>query len=118
MRASSKIHVEYEVLKYIMDRIDLTELEEKMCPSGDKVADKRFKDGTDTVSNLVNNRVATAVSPVLIALVAFAVVLLIVTALFTGAPKISVVSEQPSTFKSAEIESNVTLANVFGPKEI
>ena len=55
MRASSKIHVEYEVLKYIMDRIDLTELEEKMCPSGDKVADKRFKDGTDTVSNLVNN---------------------------------------------------------------
>tara|TARA_Y100000401_G_C8172881_1_gene150058 strand:+ start:299 stop:544 length:246 start_codon:yes stop_codon:yes gene_type:complete len=55
MRASSKIHVEYEVLKYIMDRIDLTELEEKMCPTGDKVAEKRFKDGADTVSNLVNN---------------------------------------------------------------
>ena len=57
MRASSKINVEYEVLKYIMDKIDLTELEEKMCPSGDKVAEKRFKDGADTVSNLVNNMI-------------------------------------------------------------
>jgi len=55
MRASSKIHVEYEVLKYIMDRIDLSEIEERMCPSGDSVAEKRFKDGADSVSNLVNN---------------------------------------------------------------
>ena len=29
-RAASKIHVEYEVLKYLMNNIDLTELEEKM----------------------------------------------------------------------------------------
>ena len=55
MRASSKIHVEYEVLKYLMDKIDLTELEDKMCPSGDDVASKRFADGADSVSNLVNN---------------------------------------------------------------
>ena len=55
MRASTKIHVEYEVLKYIMDRIDLSEIEERMCPSGDNVAEKRFKDGADSVSNLVNN---------------------------------------------------------------
>tara|TARA_R100001509_G_scaffold67007_3_gene37234 strand:+ start:3582 stop:3812 length:231 start_codon:yes stop_codon:yes gene_type:complete len=57
MRAASKIHVEYEVLKYIMDKIDLTELEEKMCPSGDDVASKRFTDGADSVSNLVNNMI-------------------------------------------------------------
>tara|TARA_R110002020_G_scaffold6002_7_gene25122 strand:- start:3285 stop:3515 length:231 start_codon:yes stop_codon:yes gene_type:complete len=55
MRAASKIHVEYEVLKHLMDRIDLTELEEKMCPSGDKTAEKRFLDGADSVSSLINN---------------------------------------------------------------
>ena len=57
MRAASKIHVEYEVLKYIMDRIDLTDLEDRMCPSGDNVATKRFADGADSVSNLVNNMI-------------------------------------------------------------
>ena len=57
MRASSKVHVEYEVLKYLMDKIDLTELEEKMCPSGDKTAEKRFLDGADSVSSLVNNMI-------------------------------------------------------------
>ena len=57
MRASSKIHVEYEVLKYLMDKKDLTELEDKMCPSGDDVASKRFADGADSVSNLVNNMI-------------------------------------------------------------
>mgnify|MGYP001352179331 CR=1 FL=1 len=57
MRASSKSHVEYEVLKYLMDRIDLTELEEKMCPSGDKTAEKRFVDGADSVSVLINNMI-------------------------------------------------------------
>ena len=57
MRASSKIHVEYEVLKYLMDKIDLTELEDKMCPSGDDVASKSFADGADSVSNLVNNMI-------------------------------------------------------------
>ena len=57
MRASSKIHVEYEVLKYLMDKIALTELEDKMCPSGDDVASKRFADGADSVSNLVNNMI-------------------------------------------------------------
>lgn len=57
MRAASKIHVEYEVLKYLMDKIDLTELEGKMCPSGDGVASKRFADGADSVSNLVNNMI-------------------------------------------------------------
>tara|TARA_R100000908_G_scaffold57559_1_gene33440 strand:- start:193 stop:423 length:231 start_codon:yes stop_codon:yes gene_type:complete len=57
MRAASKIHVEYEVLKYLMDKIDLTELEDKMCPSSDDVASKRFADGADSVSNLVNNMI-------------------------------------------------------------
>ena len=59
MRASSKIHVEYEVLKYLMDKIDLTELEDKMCPSGDDVASKRFADGADSVSNLVTNMIVS-----------------------------------------------------------
>ena len=54
-RAVSKIHVEYEVLKYLMDRIDLEELEERMCPPNDSVAAKRFSDGADSVANLVNN---------------------------------------------------------------
>ena len=40
-----------------MDKIDLTELEDKMCPSGDDVESKRFADGADSVSNLVNNMI-------------------------------------------------------------
>ena len=38
MRASSKVHVEYEVLKHLMDKIDLSDLEEKMVlrHKGDK----------------------------------------------------------------------------------
>ena len=54
-RAVSKIHVEYEVLKYLMDKIDLTELEERMCPAGDDVAAKRFSDGAEAAATLVNN---------------------------------------------------------------
>ena len=57
MRAASKIHVEYEVLKHIMDRIDLTEVEERMCPAEDVVAKKRFDDGADSAASLVNNMI-------------------------------------------------------------
>lgn len=54
-RAVSKIHVEYEVLKYLMDSIDMSELEEDMVPDGDEVAAKRFADGADSAATLVNN---------------------------------------------------------------
>ena len=62
MRASSKVHVEYEVLKYIMDKIDLTELEERMLSQYKddpyyETLEKRWKDGTDEVAKLVNNMI-------------------------------------------------------------
>ena len=58
MRASSKIHVEYEVLKYIMDRIDLSEIEERMCPSGDNVAEGDLWYNTSTEELLVYRQVS------------------------------------------------------------
>lgn len=63
-RAASKIHVEYEVLKYLMDKIDLTELEEKMLLQyeGDEyyeTLEKRWKDGTAEVARRVNNMIDT-----------------------------------------------------------
>ncbi len=57
MRAASKIHVEYEVLKFIMNEIDLTLLEQEMCPTGDAVALKRFNDGAESAAALVNNMI-------------------------------------------------------------
>jgi hypothetical protein len=57
MRAASKIHVEYEVLKYILNEIDLTLLEQDMCPTGDVVALKRFNDGAESAAALVNNMI-------------------------------------------------------------
>lgn len=62
MRAASKIHVEYEVLKYLMDKIDLTELEDKMLlqyKDDDyyESLEKRWKDGTGEVAKLVNNMI-------------------------------------------------------------
>lgn len=61
MRASSKVHVEYEVLKYIMDKIDLTELEEKMVlqHKGDQYyteLEKRWKNGVIEIASFVNNK--------------------------------------------------------------
>ena len=62
MRASSKIHVEYEVLKYIMDRTDLTELEERMVlqHKGDQYyseLEKRWKNGVNEIASFVNNKI-------------------------------------------------------------
>jgi len=55
MRAGSKIHVEYEVLKHLMDKIDLSELEEKMVhkyKSDDKYDRlvKRWEDGSGEIA--------------------------------------------------------------------
>jgi len=62
MRAASKVHVEYEVLKYLMDKIDLTELEDKMLlqyKDDDyyESLEKRWRDGTGEVAKLVNNMI-------------------------------------------------------------
>ena len=62
MRASSKVHVEYEVLKHLMDKIDLSDLEEKMVlrHKGDKYygeLEKRWQNGVNEVASMVNNKI-------------------------------------------------------------
>jgi|TARA_R100000963_G_C4634325_1_gene98742 hypothetical protein len=57
MRAKTVSHVEYEILQYVLDNIDITEVEDKMCPVGDEVAKKRFERGAKSVSQLVGNLV-------------------------------------------------------------
>ena len=55
MRAKTVPHVEYEIFQYILDNIDITEVKDKMCPKGDKVAEDRFDKGCVSVARLINN---------------------------------------------------------------
>ena len=55
MRAKTVSHVEYEILQHILDNIDITEVEDAMCPIDDKVAQKRFERGAKSVSQLLSN---------------------------------------------------------------
>ena len=62
MRASSKVHVEYEVFKHLMDKIDLSDLEEKMVlqHKGDQYyhkLEKRWEDGVNEVASMINNKI-------------------------------------------------------------
>lgn len=62
MRACSKVHVEYEVLKHLMDKIDLSDLEEKMVlqHKGDKYyvdLEKRWQNGVNEVASMINNKI-------------------------------------------------------------
>ena len=57
MRAKTIPHVEYEVLNWILDNIEVQELEQDMVPTGDKIAKDRFDKGVASVAKLVNNMV-------------------------------------------------------------
>ena len=62
MRACSKVHVEYEVFKHLMDKIDLSDLEEKMVlqHKGDQYyskLEKRWEDGVNEVASMINNKI-------------------------------------------------------------
>lgn len=55
MRAKSVSHVEYEILRYVLDRIDIEQVKNEMCPSGDTVAEKRFNTGHKNAAQLIKN---------------------------------------------------------------
>lgn len=57
MRAKTIPHVEYEVLNWILDNIEVDDLERQMVPSDDKIAQDRFDKGVASVSNLINNMI-------------------------------------------------------------
>ena len=62
MRATSKVHVEYEVLRHLLTRIDLSELEDKMVNDFKdykkyETLVKRFSDGSDSIASTLNNMV-------------------------------------------------------------
>lgn len=52
-RASSVAHVEYEILKFVRENIDLTSLEGKMVVDG--VSRKRFASGMEKIDGYLNN---------------------------------------------------------------
>lgn len=54
-RAQTQIQVEYEALLFIMDNVDLTELENRLVPNNDKVAQARYDNGILNVRTLINN---------------------------------------------------------------
>lgn len=54
-RAKTQIQVEYEALLFIMDNVDFTELENRLVPNNDKVAQTRYKNGILNVRTLINN---------------------------------------------------------------
>lgn len=55
MRAKTVPHVEYEIFTHLLEEIDLTALKEQMCPTGDKVAEKRFEQGASSAAKLIQN---------------------------------------------------------------
>ena len=50
MRAASKNHAKYEILKYMMDNIELDEVRDAMCQ--DEHSTKRFEDALNDVKAL------------------------------------------------------------------
>jgi len=52
-KAKSQTHVEFEVLKTIVEKIDLSRLKQSMAT--DKVAEKRFDKGATRVAQLIQN---------------------------------------------------------------
>ena len=57
MRAKTIPHVAYEVLNWILDNIEVDDLERQMVPTDDKIAQDRFDKGVASVSNLINNMI-------------------------------------------------------------
>jgi len=57
MRARTIPHVEYEVLNWVLDNIEVHDLEREMVPTGDKIAQDRFDKGVASVANLINNMI-------------------------------------------------------------
>jgi hypothetical protein len=54
-RAKTQIQVEYEALLFIMDNVDFTQLENRLVPNNDKVAQTRYNNGILNVRTLINN---------------------------------------------------------------
>ena len=55
MRAESIPHVEYELLHYILDEIDMSDIQHQMVPNGDTVAQSRYEKALKSISNIINN---------------------------------------------------------------
>jgi len=53
MRATSVIHVEYEILTYLIHQIDVSQIKERMVD--DEVSLKRFENGGENVLQLIQN---------------------------------------------------------------
>jgi len=53
MRAKTVPHVEYEILKHIIENIDIFEVKEKMV--NDEHSEKRFEKGATNVAQLIQN---------------------------------------------------------------
>ncbi len=48
-------HVEYELIKHIINNLDLSAVKDAMVPAGDKVAEKRFNTAGANVKKLFVN---------------------------------------------------------------
>ena len=59
MRAKSTTHVEYEVCKAILNSKELglvlEQVKTEIVPTGDDIAEKRFNNGTQSLSQLLQN---------------------------------------------------------------
>tara|TARA_R100000458_G_C8218327_1_gene203515 strand:+ start:647 stop:892 length:246 start_codon:yes stop_codon:yes gene_type:complete len=54
-RARSVAHVEYELLRFIGEKMYVDDLLEIMIPQGDEVAKKRFDKGATNISRYLRN---------------------------------------------------------------
>jgi len=61
MRAKTTVHVEYEILKNILQSKEIGMVIERikadMVPTGDEVAEKRFDNGINSAAQLIRNMI-------------------------------------------------------------
>jgi hypothetical protein len=52
-RAMSVKHVEFALLKHLLETVDLSALEQRMVPDGDEHAQKRYNAGCENICKIV-----------------------------------------------------------------
>jgi len=55
MRAKTVPHVEYEILRHILNEVDISDVVMEMVPEGDEVAKERFDKGARSALQLLRN---------------------------------------------------------------
>tara|TARA_R100001463_G_scaffold103509_1_gene157854 strand:- start:475 stop:702 length:228 start_codon:yes stop_codon:yes gene_type:complete len=54
-RVKTVTHAEYEIIRHIMEVIDISDVKASLVPPNDEVAEKRFDTGAKNISHMISN---------------------------------------------------------------